>query len=399
METIYFDVNIPKILATKTLAKLFPPLFYSPLSPVSYGKFPDPVLPGPRWVRIRNRLAGICGTDLSMFFVDANPTISVAALPGVPRLFMGHEVVGRVEEIGDEVSELMVGDRVVMQSYLPCCSVKDIDPWCPSCQEGNYCTCENFSEGAMPGNTGAGFSDQFVGHEAQLLKVPDDITDTQAVLIEPAAVSLRAVLKRPPLTTDNVLVIGAGTIGLNVIQFTKTITPECRISVMEPIAFKQPLALELGADQVLTGEPYEDVSNTTGGKLYHGALGNTNLLGGFDVVYDCVGKSKTIHNSLRWLRAGGDYVMIGNQLAPVAFDQTPLWHQELRMIGTNSHGMETHNGRQISTFELVIEMIHDGRINLDPLITNRFRLEDYKAAFNLARSKSEDVIKIVFDMT
>ncbi len=91
--------------------------------------------------------------------------------------------------------------------------------------------------------------------------------------------------------------------------------------------------------------------------------------------------------------------MIGNQLEPVSFDQTPLWHQELKMIGTNSHGMESYNGRRIATFDLVIEMIKDGRLNLDPFITHRFALEDYRRAFKLVREKKENVIKVVFEIT
>ncbi len=398
MRSIYFDINIPKILITKMLAPVFPPVYYSPLSPVSFGRIPDRPLPNSNWVRVDNILAGICGTDLSMFFVKASPSISVAALPGVPRVFMGHEVVGRITEIGEGVSDLSVGDRIVMQSYLPCCAVKDIDPPCDSCKEGNYCLCENFSEGSMPENTGAGFSNRFIGHQNQFLKVPDDISDDQAVLIEPAAVSLRAVLKRSPKGDENILVVGAGTIGLSVIQFVRAITPSCKIFVMEKIEFKQILALELGADQVLTGDAYEDVSNVTGAKLYKGALGNKTILGGFDVIYDCVGSSRMIHDALRWLKAGGDYLMIGNQLEPVSFDQTPLWHQELKMIGTNSHGIEYYNERRISTFDLVIEMIRDGSIKLDQFITHRFGLTDYKKAFNMARNKTENVIKMVFEI-
>ncbi len=399
MKSIYFDLNIPKILTTKMLGPLFPWIYSSPLSPVRFGALADPPLPGPDWVRVDSIMAGICGTDISMFFVKASPSISVAALPGVPRVFLGHEIVGRISEIGAGVADLSTGDRVIMQSYLPCCAVKNIDPPCKSCEEGNYCTCENFSEGAMPTNTGAGFSDRFVGHRKQFLKVPDNISNDQAVLIEPAAVSLRAVLKRPPGQSEQVLVIGAGTIGLGVIQFARAAAPACNIYVMEHIPFKQELALELGADRVLTGNAYERVADVTGAKLYKGPLGNAITLGGFHAIYDCVGSSRTIHDALRWLRAGGDYIMIGNQLEPVSFDQTPLWHQELRMIGTNSHGMECYQGRQASTFDLVIEMIKDGRLNLDPFITHRFALEDYRRAFDLVRKKNEKVIKVVFEIT
>jgi threonine dehydrogenase-like Zn-dependent dehydrogenase len=332
-----------------------------------------------------------------MFFVKAHPSISIAALPGVPRVFLGHEIIGRVVETGRGVRGLSVGDRVTMQSYLPCCSMKEIEPPCDSCRNGNYNTCENFSVGELPENLGAGFADRFIAHQSQLVKVPDEISDEDAVLIEPAAVSLHAVLKRPPRRGENVLVIGAGTIGLNVIQISKIVNPGCRIFLMEKIAFKKDLALELGADQVLEGDPYSEVAAATGGKFYKGPLGNNNILGGFDLVYDCVGHSRTIHDSLRWLKARGDYVMIGNQLTPVSFDQTPIWHQELKMIGVNSHGSEEFNGRKTSSFELVMEMMKGNQIKLDGFITHRFPLNEYRKAFRFLRNAS-DQIKVVFEM-
>jgi threonine dehydrogenase-like Zn-dependent dehydrogenase len=122
------------------------------------------------------------------------------------------------------------------------------------------------------------------------------------------------------------------------------------------------------------------------------------MLGGFDVIYDCVGYSKTINDSLRWLRSRGDYVMVGNQLSPVSFDQTPVWQQEVGIIGVNAHGSETHHEAQISSFELAIQMILDGKIKLDGFITHRFPLNQYKKAFKLFRDKKEDVIKVVFEM-
>ena len=219
-----------------------------------------------------------------------------------------------------------------------------------------------------------------------------------AVLIEPAAVSLHAVLKRPPRARENVLVIGAGTIGLNVIQFAKAIEPGCSVMLLEKVPFKKELGLRLGADQVLEGDPYEAVAGSTGARLYRGPLRNANLLGGLDLVYDCVGYSQTLHDSLRWLRAGGDYVMIGNQLSPVRFDHTPVWNQELRLIGVNAHGMENHQGRRVSSFDLAIEMIRAGNILLDGFITHRFPLSDYREAFKVAKEKAGRVIKVVFDL-
>jgi len=399
MKSIYFELNVFKILATKLFSKISERVYFSPLSPVQYDDIPDQKLPGPNWVRVKSILASICGADLSLFFVQASPSISIAALPGVPKAFMGHELVGRIVEVGSGVVDLKPGDRVTLQKYLPCCSIKEIEPPCKSCQQGNYTLCENFSESPNYENLGAGFGNHFFAHRSQLVKVPDDINDDIAVLIEPAAVSLHAVLKRPPQDNERVLVIGAGTIGLNVIQFAKVINPECVIYLLEKIDFKKNLALTLGADHLIEGDPYEAIASITGGKLYRGPLGNVNILGGFDLIYDCVGYSKTIHDSLRWLRAGKDYVMVGNQLTPVTFDQTPVWHQELNIIGVNAHGFEDYKGEKISSFDLAIRMIQSGEVNLDGFITHRFPLHQYKRAFKLFRQKKEPMIKVVFEIS
>lgn len=398
MKSIYFDVNIPKILVTKALGGILPFVYYSPISPVSYSDIPERDLPGSRWVRVKSIMTGICGADISMFFVKASPKISIAALPGVPRAFMGHELIGRVVETGGNVKRLKVGDRVTLQKYLPCCSMKEIDPPCPQCQEGNYTLCENFSVGALPENLGAGFGSHFIAHETQLVKVPDEIPDEIAVLIEPASVSLHAVLKRPPKVGEKVLVIGAGTIGLNVIQFAKIVTPKCKLYSLENIPFKKNLARKLGADVLIEGDPYESIARETASKLYRAPLGNKNMLGGFDLVYDCVGYSKTIHDSLRWLVAKGTYVMIGNQLEPVHFDQTPVWQQEITMVGINAHGCEHFNGQAISSFDLAIRMIEEGKVRLEGFVTHRFKLDNYKKAFKLVKEKSAEVIKAVFDI-
>jgi threonine dehydrogenase-like Zn-dependent dehydrogenase len=90
--------------------------------------------------------------------------------------------------------------------------------------------------------------------------------------------------------------------------------------------------------------------------------------------------------------------MIGNQLTPVSFDQTPLWHQELRLIGVNSHGSEVFNGRKTSSFELVMEMLLQNTIRLDNFITHRFPLDQYQKAFRLLRNASDKMIKVVFEM-
>jgi threonine dehydrogenase-like Zn-dependent dehydrogenase len=145
MQTAYFEVNIPKALITKALRRVWPGVIWSPLSPTRFATLPDPRLPGPRWVRVRNRQCGICATDLTLLLVQADPRVSMAALSGLTRFYLGHEVVSDVVETGPGVTTVQVGDRAIMDTRYtgPTCASQEISPPCRHCRAGNYARCEN----------------------------------------------------------------------------------------------------------------------------------------------------------------------------------------------------------------------------------------------------------------
>ena len=132
MWTSTLHLEPKRVLLTKLLGLLYPDIYYSSLSPLQVQNLPRQPLPSPSWVRVRNRLAGICGSDLHLIFADADLRIAPAALPGHRHLYPGHEVVGEVIEIGDDVQNLQVGARVVLQSAPNCLSTGIYSP-CRSC--------------------------------------------------------------------------------------------------------------------------------------------------------------------------------------------------------------------------------------------------------------------------
>ncbi|MEJ5225938.1 MAG: hypothetical protein WHV44_15875, partial [Anaerolineales bacterium] len=83
MHAIYVDKNIPRVLLTKAITPAWPDFVWTPLSAARAGRLPDPPLPGPRWLRVRNERCGICASDLSLLFVHADPAVAPAALPGL----------------------------------------------------------------------------------------------------------------------------------------------------------------------------------------------------------------------------------------------------------------------------------------------------------------------------
>jgi threonine dehydrogenase-like Zn-dependent dehydrogenase len=402
MRTIYLDKDIPKALVVKILKPIWPGVVFTPLSPSRYEEMPEPELPGPRWVRVKNKQCGICASDLSLLFVDADPSIAPVALPGHQRLYLGHEVVGYVTEVGPEVTRVKVGDRVIMDTRFQgaTCLSQEIHPPCPHCAQGNYTRCENASAGIGPQGVGGGWGDGFTAHETEIFPVPDDLTDDQAMMVEPISTGLRAVLRRTPEPGQHALVLGNGIVGLDTLQCLRAVSPDCHITTMARHAHQAEMARRLGADEVILGEDgYQATARITGAKLYEGMFHNRMLLGGFDVIYDCVGSARTLQDSLRWARAGGTVVMVGIEFAPLKLDLNPIWYQEVDLIGLYAHGAEPWGGETRRTYSLVIDLMREGKLTVDGLITHRFPLSQWRQAVSTALDKRSGSIKVTLDYT
>lgn len=378
---------------------MWPGVVWTPIAPTGVEEIPDPELPGPRWLRVRNRQCGICATDLSLFFVNIDPRVAPAALPGFNRIYLGHEAVGEVVEIGPGVARFKVGDRVVIEARpggSPNCYTQEIDTPCEYCARGDTRLCENGSLGMAPAGAGSGWADSYTAHESEVWPVPDDLTDDQASLIEPMAVAVHAVLRRRPEAGEKVLVVGSGIIGLLTLQALKALSPESPVTSIVRYSHQGEAAARLGADEVISdgADIYAKAARITKAKYYQGTLNRGMLLGGYDVVYDCVGSKFTLRDSLRLVRAGGTVVIVGISLNRMKFDTSPIWFQEVDLIGSKTFGMEKMDGRRVHTFDLVIEMLQEGVLSEAELITHRFPFAEYQKAISTAMDKRTGAIKV-----
>jgi threonine dehydrogenase-like Zn-dependent dehydrogenase len=394
MKTITYELNLPRLAFTKALGVLWRGAYFLPTAAMRLHEMPERPLPHERFVRVRPTLAGICGTDLHLAFIDGSPFIAPAALPGNSKTYLGHEVVGEVVEVGKGAQTLQVGDRVALQCG-DTCRVLGREPMCRYCAEGQYALCEVGEKRGRVESVGAGWSEEIIAHELRFFKVPDDIRDEQACLIEPGAVGIRAVLRRPPRVNENVLVVGAGAIGLMTLQAVKAAQPQCHCVVMAKYPHQAEMARAHGADEIIGArEGYQGVARVTGAQYHRSKLGVENLVGGFDLIYDTIGTARTVTDCLRWARARGVVVLVGVAFKPLRVDLTPIWYQEVDLIGMIGHGREEWAGEKIETFALVVKWLREGKMNFDNYISARYPLSAYRQALAHAADKRQRVIRV-----
>lgn len=400
MYAIYADKDIPRIFLTKAITPIWHDFVWTPLSSARAGNLPDAPLPASRWLRVKNERCGICASDMSLLFVHADPSIAPAALPGLSRFWLGHETVSVVTEIGAGVTRFRVGDRVLMDTHFAGanCETLEIEPQCRYCAEGDYHFCTNKSAAGHQG-VGGGFGDSFVTHETAVYPAPSYLSQDQLALTEPISIAVHGVLRFPPKPGEKVLIIGAGIIGLLTTMVTRAFFPDVDITVLARYPHQQVMAEKLGANHIMKRADYLEAAKISGGKYFTGTLNKGVVVGGFDVIYDCVANPQTTNDALRWVCASGTVAMVGAHMAPMPkVDLTPIWFHHVNLVGTYGHGRNKWNGENKHTYEWVFEKFNQNKFDIDGLITHRFPMKDYKQAIRVATSKGrEKAIKVMFE--
>ncbi|MBX7237725.1 MAG: zinc-binding dehydrogenase [Caldilineales bacterium] len=389
MRTLYLEPTPARFALTKALARLTPAAYFAPTSPLRLAEFADPPLPAPDWVRVRNRLCGICGSDLHQIFLDASLDVAPTALPAHRRIYLGHEMVGEIVEAGPAVRGFRVGDRVVRWGRADDCLARGRRPLCPACACGHRVLCEIASEPKEHEAVGGGFGDSFITPAATLVPVLPALTDDQAIFTEPAAVAIHAAHRHIPRPGETVLVLGCGTIGFLLLQVLRHLQPGCTLVALAEFPWQAELAKEFGAQHVfLTGDDgYLKTVELTGARVYSGRAGNRMLMGGFDAIFDVVGIPITLNNALRWTKAGGTVVLVGVNLHRMHLDVTPVWYQEVNLVGAVGHDVVEWQGETVSTFDLAMRWMAAGWLQTAPLLSHCFPLADYRQALTTAIDK------------
>jgi len=402
MRAVTFDVTVPRYLLAKGLGGLTSTVTYGALSGLRLQDVPEPALPGPNWVRLEVLLGGICGSDIGNITFSSSPVMEpFGSFPAV----LGHEILGRVSEVGPGVSSVQVGQRVVVEPLLSCQVRGYQDFKCPSCAAGQHGTCEQGGEegpleiGGVPLSPGltigyhrdlpGGWGEVMVAHETQVYSVPDEMEDRTAVLIEPMAIGVHAVLNAPPVRGEAALVIGSGPIAMATVWALRAAGFGGDLVVQAKRDKETELALALGASQVVKpGLEARQVLVDTGAMAYQPLAGDEVYSGGgFPVIYDCVGSRVSLDQAIRFASPRGRIVVLGCSAQIRKLDLTFLWSRELEIRGFLGYGTESWDGKELHTFEITRELLLRKPLPIDQMVTHIFPLEQYKEALKAATNR------------
>jgi threonine dehydrogenase-like Zn-dependent dehydrogenase len=387
MKALRFERSLPRFAAARVAGTLRPGRG-ADVGPLRLVDADVPELPGPGWHHVRPRLAGICGSDLATIDATSSQWFEpIVSFPFVP----GHEVVGELDD----------GTRVVLQPVLGC-AARGIDPMCDRCRSGQVGQCVNVAFGHLePGlqtgycaDTGGGWSTALVAHESQLHRVPDELSDEAAVMVEPTACAVRAAHKVDP-SVGSVAVIGAGTLGLCTIAALRhhVLTDDQAVLVAAKHPEQKAFARQLGATAVVAPSELARAARRLTGSMATGDGEIGRLTGGVDVTLDCVGNAASLAQALAVTAPGGRIVMVGMP-GTVSVDLTPLWQREIELVGTYAYGVERGGA---TTFELAFELVADA--DLGRLVSATYPLDRFADAIRHASEAGRrGAVKVAFDL-
>ncbi len=314
-----------------------------------------PKITKPTDVLLEVEAASICGTDVHILEVPPGH-------PATPGAILGHEYIGRVIEVGEEVKSLKPGDRVAVDPNITCGN-------CKYCKMGLPNMCENMTTLGVFIN--GGFAKYNVAPEKQLYKISDDIPTQEAIFAEPLSCVLNATKQIALHPGESAVILGAGPIGLYFTMILKA-SGAYPLIVSEPSEFRRNKAKEVGADIVVDplNENLEDVVK------HHTEIGA-------DVVVDAVGV--LLEDAIKTVRRGGRILLFGqNYRHTNQIKQNDITRNQIQVMGS----FIAHY-----TFPLVVKLLESRILPLQKLVTDEIKLSDFEKG--LEKMKTGKAIEVI----
>ena len=321
----------------------------------------EKLLPKEGYVLIEVLKAGICGSDIHYWDL------------GDPKgLVMGHEFCGIVLDNGG-CERFNVGDRVTALPISPCMK-------CEECKKSDIQICAEtwtYAVGLSLDNPGA-FSERVLVREDMVRLLPDSINDKVGAMIEPAAVSYRAVNLSDVNEGDKVLVVGGGIIGLLCAMFAKS-RGAGYVALTETNEARGEKAFKLGV--------CDEWFNALDENLNEKVMSKTE--NGFDVVFDCCGNSPALSSAIMFTKPDGNLILVGISMGLVNIPLVAGIMKEINIKGTI--GYSAHD------FDEVIRLASTNEINLEKFVDDVVSLEEVQEAFERLTSGNDSAVKILVD--
>jgi len=327
-----------------------------------YKEMPEPEIAGNE-VLIQVKACGICGSDVHGMDGSSGRRN--------PPLIMGHEASGVIVKKGSQVNGFLEGDRVTFDSTIYCGT-------CPYCRKGLINLCDNRRVlGVAPKEyrQHGAFAEYVAVPEHVLYRLPEGLSFERAAMVEPVSIAFHSVALTPISLNDSAVVIGAGMIGLLVIQALRTAGCGTIIAV-DLEQNKLDLALQLGADHALLAgqvDVAEEVRKLTNGQ-------------GADIAMEVVGNTAAVNTALSSLKKGGALTMVGNLAATVDFPLQEVVTRQISVTGSCSSCGE---------YPACLEMIARGRINVDALMSGVAPLSEGAGWFDRLYKQEQGLMKVI----
>jgi (R,R)-butanediol dehydrogenase / meso-butanediol dehydrogenase / diacetyl reductase len=313
---------------------------------------PEPE-PGPGQIKVKIKACGICGSDLheyrqGPFIIPATPH-PLTGRKGGP-VILGHEFSAEVLTMGLGVTGFNPGDRVTANALITCGK-------CHYCRTGAYNMCQKLGSTGFAAD--GGFAEYAVLQDYALYHLPDSVSDDEGAFVEPLAVAIRAVKRSRMAIGHSVTVIGAGPIGLLVMQVCLA-AGASQVFVIEPMKARRDRAEKLGAAAVfnpMDEEPGKEIAKITNGLRT-------------DIAFDCVGNQAAFDTAVKVTGRRGIICVAGLSMKPIQVPFIRLWGHEKEVVFSCGYEDE---------FPAAIAFLADKRINVEPLISARIQLDDIVA--------------------
>jgi L-iditol 2-dehydrogenase len=324
---------------------------------------PAPCRSGPHDVLLRVDTLGVCGSDIHYYKQGAVGSM-VVAYP----MILGHELAATVVEAGAEVKSLHPGQRVAVDPLIACGE-------CDQCRAGRQHTCRHQKFLGYPGQLPGALVEYLVMPEACCTVVPDSLNDDEAAVVEPLSVGVYAAQLAQLAPGARVGIVGSGPIGLCVMAAVRA-QSQATAYVTDLVEERLAVARTCGA--AWTGNPQcEDVV---------AAIRRLEPLG-LDAVFECAGEQDALDQSVQLLKPGGTLLVVGiPEVDRISFNSSLLRRNELRILNVR---------RQNECVERAVELIASGRVDVRPLVTHHFRLEETARAFEMVSARSDGVVKAI----